>query len=535
MNKTESEYVSDRQLGVDNYHEYIVAQLNRYMQQHSYSNMYEQGIDTIRPPERSGYNTPARQSTSISSKHQPPVKTSPPHPPVINPVVHKPLVSPSPQQTSLPVVEQISRPSFAEDLIVGFKEISVDLRKCVKDVVKQNYNVVSKLGQVVLFVVFLGLAALFVNRESDTSPLITKPFIHPPNSTHVLLPDGRHLAYQDQGVSAEKARFSIIAPHAFFSSRLAGIPGIQSSLMQEFGVRLITYDLPGFGKSDPHPNRNLKSSADDMLQLSYIMGVTDKFWVLGYSSGSMHAWAALKYIPDRLAGVFMVSPMISPYDPGMTKEERRRTWNNWSLRRKFMYFLGRRFPKFLPYFYRKSSLSANATQRDKWLSLSLGKRDKAFIEGEMFQEFWKQDVEESVRQLNAKPFVEEAVLQVSSWGFSLVDLNIQKNDKTKGILLWLKSKYSQAEEEMTSLLGPIHIWQGMDDKVVPPSMVDFVERVLPGAIVHKLFHHGHFTYFYFCHKCHGQIFSTVFGDPKGPLTTEVDLAPTIGDNKEFKE
>lgn len=76
----------------------------------------------------------------------------------------------------------------------------------------------------------------------------------------------------------------------------------------------------------------------------------------------------------KYTGVFMVSPMISPYEPGMTKEERRRTWNNWSLGRKFIYFLGRRFPKFLPYFYRKSSLSVNLTPRDEWLSLSLGKR-----------------------------------------------------------------------------------------------------------------------------------------------------------------
>lgn len=65
MNARESECVSDYQLVVDNYHEYIVEQLNKYMQQHSYSNMYEQGIDTIRPRRRPGYNTPARQSSSI--------------------------------------------------------------------------------------------------------------------------------------------------------------------------------------------------------------------------------------------------------------------------------------------------------------------------------------------------------------------------------------------------------------------------------------------------------------------------------------
>lgn len=95
----------------------------------------------------------------------------------------------------------------------------------------------------------------------------------------------------------------------FFFAKI-GIPGLKVSLLQEFGVRLITYDIPGFGESDPHPNRNLKSSADDMLHLSYAVDVTDKFWVVGYSSGSMHAWAALKYIPDRLAGSFCTSICI---------------------------------------------------------------------------------------------------------------------------------------------------------------------------------------------------------------------------------
>lgn len=75
------------------------------------------------------------------------------------------------------------------------------------------------------------------------------------------------------------------------------------SLLEEFGIRLVTYDLPGFGESDPHPSRNLNSSALDMLYLAHAIGISDKFWVLGHSSGSMHALAALRYIPDRVAGV----------------------------------------------------------------------------------------------------------------------------------------------------------------------------------------------------------------------------------------
>ncbi|XP_058199709.1 uncharacterized protein LOC131314847 [Rhododendron vialii] len=376
---------------------------------------------------------------------------------------------------------------------------------------------------VVFFVAVVALAALCVSSGHDTTtPLVKRLYIHPPNACRILLPDGRHLAYQEQGVPAHRARFSMISAHPFLSSRLAGIPGLKASLLEEFGIRLVTYDLPGFGESDPHPNRNLQSSALDMLQLSYAVNVTEKFWVLGYSEGSMHAWAALRYIPDRVAGALMVAPVVNPYEPSMTKKERSRIWENWSPQRKLMYYLARRFPSSLAYLYRRSFLSGNHGQIDKWLSLSVGKGDRALIEEPIFEKFWQRDVEESVRQRNVKPFVEEAVLQVSEWGFRLSDLKIQKKRQGQGIIHWLKSIYSQAEEQLTGFLGPIHIWQGMEDKVVPPSTTDFVQRVIPGAMVHKLLYDGHFTYFYFCDACHKQIFTTVFGNPQGPLPAEVE-------------
>ncbi|KAK7854668.1 hypothetical protein CFP56_031495 [Quercus suber] len=324
----------------------------------------------------------------------------------------------------------------------------------------------------------------------------------------------------------------------FFVSLIAfaGIPGLKASLLEEFGIRLITYDLPGFGESDPHPKRNLESSAIDMLLLANAVGVNDKFWVVGYSSGSMHAWAALRYIPDRLAGAAMFAPMVNPYDTIMTKEERRGTWEKWNQKRKFMYILARRFPRFLAYFYHQSFLSGKHGQIDKWLSLSLGKRDRALMEDPIYEEFWQRDVEESIRQGNAKPFVEEAALQVSNWGFSLADLKLQKKQRGKGLLNWLKSMLTEAKEEYTGFLGPIHLWQGMDDRVVPPSMTDFVHRVLPGAAVHKLPYEGHFTYVYFCDECHRQIFTTLFGTPQGPLNTiAIDQALVEGDSKEQEE
>lgn len=369
-----------------------------------------------------------------------------------------------------------------------------------------------------IFLVFiLALSVLCVNTQQPQHSLPTKVHVHPPTAALVQLPDGRHMAYHQQGVQAQNARFTLISPHSFLSSRLSGIPGIKESLLQEFGVCFITYDIPGFGETAPHPNRNLNTSAMDMLHLAAALGVNHKFWVVAYSAGAMHAWAALTYIPDRLAGAAMFAPLVNPYDFSMTKAERYRIWEKWTRRRKLLYFLARRFPSFLGYFYRRSFLSGEHGQLDEWLSVSLGEKDRILIAEPIFKEFWQRDVEESLRQGLVRPFVEEASLQVSQWGFSLADIRVQRKRQKNGILPWLKSMYSRAELDWEGFLGPIHIWQGMEDEVTTPSSAEFIRRIIPGSIVHKVEGEGHFSYFYFCDECHRQILSTLFGKPRGPL------------------
>ncbi|XP_062215956.1 uncharacterized protein LOC133916341 [Phragmites australis] len=392
---------------------------------------------------------------------------------------------------------------------------------------------------VVAAVAFVTLLVLGVGSGDETQ--VERPkklYISPPSANRIQLPDGRHLAYEEQGVSADRARFSLIVPHSFLSSRLAGIPGINASLLEEFGARLVTYDLPGFGESDPHPSQNLNSSALDMLHLANALDIPNKFWVVGYSGGGMHAWSALRYIPDRVAGAAMFAPMVNPYDPKMTKDERRKTWDSWSTKQKLMHILARRFPSLLPLFYHRSFLSGKQGQPESWLSLSLGKKDKTLLEGPTFKAFWERNVAESVRQGDAQPFVDEAVLQVSDWGFSLSDIQMQKKEDW-GFFELIKSLFNQVEREWVGFLGPIHIWQGMDDRVVSPSVAEFVRRVVPGATVHKLLDEGHFSYFCFCDECHRQIFSTLFGIPQGPINpvlqssevaSELPEETTVADN-----
>lgn len=373
---------------------------------------------------------------------------------------------------------------------------------------------------VIICVLLVVLPAMYANCGCLSPRQLPKIlYMHPPSASLIQLPDGRAMAYHEQGVSAERARYTMISPHAFLSSRLAGLPGIKESLLENFGVRFVTYDLPGFGESDPHPSRNLNSSAHDMLDLANALGVSDKFWVLGYSNGGMHAWAAVRYIPDQLAGVAMFAPMTNPYDSRMTKEEKNKVWEKWTAKKKFMFILAKRFPSLLPYFYQRSFLSGIQDQLEKWLLSSLGKKDKALIERHIFQEYWERNVAESIRQKDPKPFVEEAVLQVSNWGFSLADLQVRKKHGGNNLMHWLKSFYTRGDEEWTGFLGPIHIWQGTDDLVIPPSMAEFTRRLIPGVTVHRLLGEGHFSYYCFCDDCHEQIFSTLFGTPQGPKST----------------
>lgn len=76
--------------------------------------------------------------------------------------------------------------------------------------------------------------------------------------------------------------------------------------------------------------------------------------------------------------------------------------------------------------------------------------------------------------------------------------------------------------------------QGADDKVVPPSMTDYIARILPGVNLHKLSDEGHFSYFFFCEECHRQVFSTLFETPQGPDNTVV-IDHTIGGIEEVSE
>jgi pimeloyl-ACP methyl ester carboxylesterase len=99
---------------------------------------------------------------------------------------------------------------------------------------------------------------------------------------------------------------------------LAGTPG--SSVMYEphlqdaaqRGIRLISYDRPGYGGSTRHEGRIVADCAGDLAAVADALGV-DRFCVWGISGGGPHALAVAALLPERVAAAAALAS-VAPYD-----------------------------------------------------------------------------------------------------------------------------------------------------------------------------------------------------------------------------
>ena len=78
------------------------------------------------------------------------------------------------------------------------------------------------------------------------------------------------------------------------------------------GLRLISYDRPGYGGSTPQPGRTVADCADDVRTICSALDI-DRLGVWGISGGGPHALACAALLPDLVVGVAsLASP--APYD-----------------------------------------------------------------------------------------------------------------------------------------------------------------------------------------------------------------------------
>ena len=110
----------------------------------------------------------------------------------------------------------------------------------------------------------------------------------------LITDDGRILAVEQWG---DPTGIPVVYLHGTPMSRLARYP--DDSLFHELGVRLITYDRPGFGGSTPRPGRRVVDAAADVATIAAALGL-DRFAVFGVSGGVPHAMAVAARYPERV-------------------------------------------------------------------------------------------------------------------------------------------------------------------------------------------------------------------------------------------
>uniref|UniRef100_K4CD59 Serine aminopeptidase S33 domain-containing protein n=1 Tax=Solanum lycopersicum TaxID=4081 RepID=K4CD59_SOLLC len=91
--------------------------------------------------------------------------------------------------------------------------------------------------------------------------------------------DRRYSAYIEGGIAKEKAKHKIIIAHGFDSCKDLMLP---ISQMQELQIYVLQYDRDGYGESETHPKRSVKSEVFDVEELADKLQLRHRFYVVGF-------------------------------------------------------------------------------------------------------------------------------------------------------------------------------------------------------------------------------------------------------------
>jgi pimeloyl-ACP methyl ester carboxylesterase len=123
------------------------------------------------------------------------------------------------------------------------------------------------------------------------------------------VPDGRRLVAYDTGVCDGPEAMTLLWHHGSPQTGAPLEPLLAAADARN--VRLVSYARPSYGGSSPKPDRDVASAAADVAEIVDALGI-GRFAVMGASGGGPHALACAALLPDRVIGaVALASP--APY------------------------------------------------------------------------------------------------------------------------------------------------------------------------------------------------------------------------------
>lgn len=122
----------------------------------------------------------------------------------------------------------------------------------------------------------------------------------------VRLTSGRRLQVLEEGDPEGKPVFGF---HGTPGSRLISPPIALDA--KKKGIRLLSYDRPGYGRSTPNPGRSIGDVASDVAAIADDLGL-ERFAVWGHSGGGAPALACAASLEGRVVGAACLSG-VAPY------------------------------------------------------------------------------------------------------------------------------------------------------------------------------------------------------------------------------
>lgn len=122
----------------------------------------------------------------------------------------------------------------------------------------------------------------------------------------VRTPDGRTLAVEESGDLAGRP---VLVHTGTPNSRHLYDPNIRDAAAR--GLRLISYDRPGYGGSSPQPGRTVADCAGDVRAICAELGI-DRLATWGISGGGPHVLACAALLPDLVTAAASLAS-LAPY------------------------------------------------------------------------------------------------------------------------------------------------------------------------------------------------------------------------------
>lgn len=258
--------------------------------------------------------------------------------------------------------------------------------------------------------------------------------------------DGRTLAYEQAG---DPAGIPVFMLHGTPGCRLSGRHP-EPEKVRDAGLRVITYDRPGYGASTRRHGRTVADCVQDIATIADELEL-ERFFLTGASGGGPHALAAAALLPERLIRV-ECNVGVAPYDaPGLDYFEGMDPENvkesGWALEGE---------EKLVPELERTAQKALDQIDEDPAALLSdfdLAEADRAVLAQQAVQETMRVSFREALAQ-GVCGWVDDDLAIVKPWGF-----------------------------EVGETRAPVQIRYGVRDVLVPVGHGEWLAAHVPDATV----------------------------------------------------